>query len=616
MTNFVSKSLPRAIAAVLCASALNLTPVQAADPAAPFGPSATGTGQIATAYYIAEAEGGWQTYLNITNTGGSALAVKVRFKEYKNSREGLDFVVMLSPYDVWTASVGANAAGQVIVNSTDNSCVAPLSMYNKFNNLGKTGQPGQAMLTQAFFGGTADDGGSATAAEARLRLVEGHVEFIVMGQCDDTDENRNTNFCFGPGSVPVAGSNPLAGIGYLTEHVDGVPRNCAVADSYFLANTATPFTIGAEIRNADGNPIAAGNNADPANTAGYGPVSGNPLKVNVAYLEVGDGVGASVSALHFDSVIPDPNALVTAQQYPFNLEPTIATAPSGQLWNISQLLNFEQAITWTDSTQEWSVNPAAGVKTSIIFNFPTKGYHVDQTCNELYASNNRWRNDGAALLPCADAVDVAFLNAIVAGKDYSPVQGSGNADGTRLGSAFPPSIAPFRNRWAAGKSDVQFWFWANDREEKFVNETQVSPSRDAWNLPWEVAQIVFDETGGALGTGAPAQVYIPAAAALDAPNGWIDVAFDFTNTFNPENSRAGYGALQGLDAMGHSFAGLPVQGLMIKTRDLGNPGTAYGQGNDNGFKYCQYEPAPDAVIPQSSGANAISGGYRCSGPAN
>ncbi|MBP6582176.1 MAG: hypothetical protein KA204_01700 [Chromatiaceae bacterium] len=612
MTNFVSKSLPRAIAAVLCASALNLTPAQAADEFAPLGPSATGTGQIATAYYIAEAEGGWQTYLNITNTGGSALAVKVRFKEYKNSREGLDFVVMLSPYDVWTASLSQNAAGQVIVNSTDNSCVAPLSMYNKFNNLGKTGQPGQAMLTQAFFG-AADDGGSATAAEAMMRLVEGHVELIVMGQCDDTNSNRVTGQCFGPQGVPLPGQDSFAGIGYLTEHVDGVPRNCAVADSYFLAHGGT-LTTGSAITNANGLPIAAGADGLNGLPAGYQGVNGNPLKVNVAYLDVGDGVGASVSALHFDSVIPANTNLVTAQQYPWNLEPTIATAPSGQLWNISALLNFEQAITWTDTTQEWSINPVAGVKTSMIFNFPTKGYHVDQTCNELYASNNRWRNDGANLLACADAADVAFLNGIVAGKDYSPIQGTGNFDGTRNGASFPPSIAPFRDRWASGKSDVQFWFWANDREEKFVNETQVSPGREKWVLPWEVAQIVFDETGGALGFGAPAQVYIPAAAALDATNGWIDVALDFTNTFSTTGVRRGYDALQGVDAMGYAFAGLPVQGIMIKTRDLGVPGTAYGQGNDNGFKYCQYDPAPGAAIPVSSGANATSGGWACTNP--
>lgn len=617
MTNFVPKSLPRAIAAVLCASALNLTPAQAVDLNAPYGPSATGTGQIATAYYIAEAENGWQTFINITNTGGSALAVKVRIKEFKNSRESLDYVVMMSPYDVYTASLSQDASGQVILNSTDTSCVAPLSMYNKMNN-GIGNGDGQPLKTGAFFGAgpnNSDDGGSLTLAEALQRNVQGHVEVIVMGQCDDNLQNRAPGQCFGEAPVNLPGQPGFPGIGWLTEHVNGVPRNCAAADSYFLAQGNTPFTTGAAITNPNGRPIAAGLNAFPSNTIGYGPVAGNPLKINMAYLEVGAGVAASVTALHFDSVINPVNALVTAQQYPWNLEPTIATAPSGILWNISSLLNFEQANTWTDTTQEWSVNPAAGVKTTVIFNFPTKAYHVDQTCNDIYASNNRWRNDGAALLACADANDVNALNTIVAGKDYSPIQLTGNPDGTRRGAAFPPSIAPFQNRWASGKSDVGFGFWANDRNEKYIDETTASPGREFWSLPWEVAQIVFDETGGALGMGsAPNQVFIPAADNLGAPNGWIQVALQSTNTFSSTGVRTGYGALQGLDQKGDSYAGLPLQGLLIKTRDLGTPGTAYGQGNDNGFKYCQYDPAPGSVIPVSTGGNLIAGGWMCTDP--
>ncbi len=619
MTNFVPKSLPRAIAAVLCASALNLTPAQATDLNAPYGPSATTTGQIATAYYIAEAQGGWQTFLNITNTGNAALAVKVRLKEFKNSREGLDYVVMMSPYDVYTASLSQDASGQVILNSTDNSCVSPLSMYNRMNNDIGTGV-GQPLNTAAFFS-QSNDGGSATAAEAMLRNVQGHVEVIVMGQCNDTLANRAPGRCFGEAPVPLPGQPGLPGIGWLTEHVNGVPRNCAVADSYFLANSMAdggPLATGTAITNPNGRPIAAGQQALPANFIGYGPVAGNPLKINVAYLGIGVGIGASVTALHFDSVIPiEANALVTAQEYPWNLEPTIATAPSGRLWDVRNLLSFEQAITWTNTNQEWSVNPAAGVKTTVIFNFPTKAYHVDQTCNDLYASNNRWRNDGANLLACADVNDVNVLNTIVAGRDYSPGQATGNPDGTRRGAAFPPSIAPFQNRWASGSSNVGFTFWVNDREENWVNETTISPGNETWALPWEVAQIVFDDTGGALGLGSVAnQIFIPAAADLNAPNGWVDVALQSTNTFLANGVQTGYGQLQGLDGKGDSFSGLPLQGLMIKTRDLGTPGTNYGQGNDNGFKYCQYEPARRGVIPISSGANLIAGGWQCTNPNN
>ncbi len=590
MKHFPKKSLPVAVAAAFAASAMMVSPVQAVDGNAPFGNSATGTGQIATAYYIAQPVGGWSTFLNVTNTSDAAIAVKVRFKEYKNSREGLDFVVMMSPYDVWTASVSLDAAGDVIVNSTDNSCIAPYNMYTKMNNAVGDGT-GQKLLTEAFFGGAPDDGGSATLAEAMQRNVEGHVELVVMGQCTPNEANERSGQCFGEGSVVVPGDVArLPGIGYITEHDDtGVPRDCKAADSYFLPREAESAFPG-----PDGSFTATTRNGDPIaaiqNGVGYDPVdpANNPLKVNVAYIQVGDGSGASVNALHFDSVIPEetspgiPNALVSAQKYPWNLEPTIATAPSGQLWNITQLLNFEQHVTWTNTMQEWSVNPLQGVATSLVINFPTKAYHVDQTCNEPYASNNAWRWNGTDVLVCATPADAALYNFIVPGRDYSFINGTGLLSGVRNGLRNLPTIAPFTNRWANGSSNVRFFFDAFDREELSIDETQVSPGRERWDLPWEVAQFVFDNQGGALGTGSPAQVFINAAENLGAVNGWIDVLFTSSNTLTA------YGPNQGVNQHGISYQGLPMQGLMIKTRSLGVPGTSYGQGNDNGFRYLPY----------------------------
>ena len=43
--------------------------------------------------------------MSVVNTTASMKAVKVRFREGKNSAEVLDFNVFLSPFDVWTASI-------------------------------------------------------------------------------------------------------------------------------------------------------------------------------------------------------------------------------------------------------------------------------------------------------------------------------------------------------------------------------------------------------------------------------------------------------------------------------------------------------------------------------
>ena len=51
-------------------------------------------------YYTVQ--GGWMSLFGVTNTSGNIVAVKVRFRKSYNSRDVLDFNIILSPYDVWT----------------------------------------------------------------------------------------------------------------------------------------------------------------------------------------------------------------------------------------------------------------------------------------------------------------------------------------------------------------------------------------------------------------------------------------------------------------------------------------------------------------------------------
>ncbi len=640
MKRFNIRALPLSVALATGVAAVLSAPAHATDTLAPQGSSATGSGQIATTYYVAQPAGGWYTLLNLTNTSASAIAVKVRLKEFKNSREALDINVMLSPYDVWTASI-SQIGEEIYVRSTDKSCVAPYQAYETLTSGLPGADSGLALRTNAFYDGpdadypagliTSDDGGSTTIQEAIDRTKEGHIELIVMGECakggtDPTNGLPNTSAgnCFGPGVVPFPGQSPLDGIGYVTEHIavggdetDRQPRDCATAADYFLPDNTAALAAGGAITNPNGGPKAAGALADTANTIGYqGVTSSAPIKVNVAYVEVGEGSGASIEALHLDAVIPFGSNLITAQEYPWFLEPTIATAPSGQLWNMTELLNMEQQFTWTDTYNEWSVNPAANVKTSIVLNMPTKAYHVDQTCNDLFASNNRWRWNGAALLACATPNAVDSNLGLVNGRDYSAFVGTGNNDGTRNGLAFPPSLEPFTNRWANGASPVTLWLSVWDREEGFPPGGDVSPGGYEFELPWEVAQIVFEESGGALSAPdpTPSEYYIPAVDDLPsgATNGWANIALDYGNTFDA------YGANQGVNFANQSFVGLPIQALLVKTRTLGAATGLYGQGTNNGFKYCQYGDtangvvAPTGVIVDSPALpNTFATGWAC-----
>lgn len=78
-----------------------------------------------TPYYTAQ--GSMNTLFNIANTDvTNGKAVKVRFRGAANSDDVLDFIVFLSPGDVWTASIKRNATtGLASISTPDNSCTLP-----------------------------------------------------------------------------------------------------------------------------------------------------------------------------------------------------------------------------------------------------------------------------------------------------------------------------------------------------------------------------------------------------------------------------------------------------------------------------------------------------------
>src|SRR5210317_258321 len=82
-----------------------------------------GLGQVLIYPYYTT-NGGNATVLSVVNTTGSAKAVKVRFKEGKNSREVLDFNLYMSAYDVWTAAI-ADVEGTPSLVVNDNTCTVP-----------------------------------------------------------------------------------------------------------------------------------------------------------------------------------------------------------------------------------------------------------------------------------------------------------------------------------------------------------------------------------------------------------------------------------------------------------------------------------------------------------
>jgi hypothetical protein len=287
----------------------------------------------------------------------------------------------------------------------------------------------------------------------------------------------------------------------------------------------------------------------------------HPLKGNLTLVNIANGVAGGDAALSFADVIPmyaegstSVTNLVTAQQFPWFLEPTVATAPSGEVWNAQYLYVVERQIYEAMVINEWSSNPALGVATDWVVNFPTKGFHVDQFCSQIQANNNSWRWNGSSVLECATPTPTNGLTK----NDYD------TSDGLREDY---PELYPFENRWADGKSDITVTYNLYDREEGTQIASGTAPSPAPPDVlpafPYEANVLAFtsaEDPNSAVAS--PIAQPIDASAILNGANyGWMQLLFD-----TGDSNR------------------LPVTGFMVKTRTFGTPDMHYGQIVDHGYR--------------------------------
>jgi hypothetical protein len=136
-------------------------------------------------YYTVE--GNWVTGVHIINSSDLTQVVKLRLRRASDSADALDFNLIMSPKDEWTGFID-DSSGDVVFATDDNTCTAPIRADGRF--------PMPPIFSQNN--------------EAR----EGYIEVIGMGSIVDTSP-----------------------IGFASEHVDGVPRNCAAVASNFFAGT-------------------------------------------------------------------------------------------------------------------------------------------------------------------------------------------------------------------------------------------------------------------------------------------------------------------------------------------------------------------------------------------
>ncbi len=492
-------------------ASLSGAPVMAQVPAPQISPTNTGQALIFPYYTVND---GWVTTLNVMNTSPNTLAVKVRFREKKNSRDVLDFNIVMSPYDAWAGVVQNSPDGPQLF-TPDNSCTSPLNIN------GVTGN--RIAYTNIENSNSSDGGGNEVQ-----RMRDGYVEMLVMGVAR-------------PGAENVQNTVP-----YWAKHVNGTPRDCASVDRAFVATEATwspntdPLSYNQNPQNllnplaGSGNPLARDHFEAPT-------PSDVPLKGNVTWLKLGTGAGAGSSAI----TIADWSRtnFVTAQQFPWFLEPTVASSLG--LWTIEGIEAFEDAITWSATTNEWANNPESGAQVDWVINFPTKAYHVDRFNDQIQAAVSKYRNNN---------IDIT---------DNSPA----------------PGIAPFEWRFGAqqgrdGLNDspitVQYTFF--DREENSeVIETDGTTVSPAPPPDVRIETLRFETNVVQFGA---RSVFSSSKPSIVDPVGVL-----------PESSvPAGWARVQFVNPNAVAAGGLPVTAFAIKARTAGETMSNYGQAMQNSYE--------------------------------
>lgn len=415
-------------------------------------------------YYTAR--NGWNSLIHIVNTSSVAtIAVKVRFQEAQNTRDVLDFTLVLSPNDVWTGYVTNTSTGpRLKKSSTETSCTSPVMPSDGF-----------AFSTYGFGGGT-----------DLTRTEEGHVTVIEMGSA-------------------------LAGTAIDTA---AKAKDCTTIDAAFTkANIdATSNQFGEPINALKGQFSLV--RVDAGLSMGGAPVTlANFFTPNLDYAAPATVDGDTAAAANGFAGNFGVTNLIAAQEYPDFLLPTLNNAnPLASLVQNDTQLAVQATLIdtgWANPVDavsavlmrsnvmnEWSINPSLGVESYWVVSFPTKFHYVDANAQPTQAE----------------------LDAMVSG---------GPATAPYDQPAYVGGPAPFSTLWTdTNRSCDTVTFQVYDRSEGTVSATGTSispappiPPRALCN---EVNVLSFSPTANLLGS-AVAQAVDVSALVSQQPYGWLNL---------------------------------------------------------------------------------------------
>ncbi|WP_020561101.1 hypothetical protein [Thiofilum flexile] len=200
---FKQKKLAFGVAAGFLVAAGIFTAVQAVYV------NSDGTGQVLLFPYF-NANPGYVTNINLVNSTNETKAVKIRFREGKNSNDILNFNIYMSPEDVWTGTIRKDANSDAGAFTTlDRTCTMPVQHAADCSSPNKD----RCEVMKTF------DGKNIVYENKDTR--EGYVEVIEMGVVTDPK------------------------IQEAVKHVNGKPANCQAVSDAWLTTGAFASGTGA-----------------------------------------------------------------------------------------------------------------------------------------------------------------------------------------------------------------------------------------------------------------------------------------------------------------------------------------------------------------------------------
>ena len=401
-----------------------------------------GTGQVLLFPYY-NAENGNETSMHIVNTTAQTKAVKVRFMEYVNSQEVLDFNLYLSPEDHFSFTIFKNPNGDgAAIITRDNSCTVPAlgdeNMPAPYTGSTTENADGSITRIQPFL--PYQFAGDAYSGDYRTNV--GHVEVIEMGVVSDvatipvdTDTTPDT---------PAVPAIPYAS--WAEHDVAGVPANCAALVGAWTSGTATGGQWIADSSNGISQPTGGlyglSNLLNNTDAAAYGvePAS-------IADFWAGNTAGSAHS--NPGSVLPslasgENSALVpnNGAFYTLTFAASTATAAGSNLDGreidaVSSLFMAESI------SNDVMTNADLQGETDWIVTFPTRRYYVNgeaavQPFTDLYAGA---ANEGTTAAPVAGAPNSACERVAVAQWDREE-SNTETPPGAPIFSPAPPGATP------------------------------------------------------------------------------------------------------------------------------------------------------------------------------